>query len=95
MLFYSITKCLKGFTSQNGAYFSTYDHQRTVIESTTNTPIEKKNNNMYVLDQAKQLQYQNYYHRNCASKSGGGWWFSNFLTCLPVNLNGNFKFKLS
>jgi hypothetical protein len=25
--------------------------------------------------------------KNCALKSGGGWWFSN-NHCLPVNLNG-------
>jgi len=87
--FFSTNLKIKGFTSQNGAYFSTYDRQRTVVESTTNTPVEpNNNNNIYVLDQSKQLQYQSYYQRNCASKSGGGWWFNNFLTCLPVNLNG-------
>ena len=26
--------------------------------------------------------------KNCPSRSGGGWWFSNLSTCLPVNLNG-------
>jgi hypothetical protein len=50
--------------------------------------MNSNNNNMFVLDQTKQIQYQSYYQRNCASKSGGGWWFNNFLTCLPVNLNG-------
>ncbi len=28
------------------------------------------------------------HQRNCALRSGGGWWFSNLITCLPVNLNG-------
>lgn len=80
----------QGFTSQNGAYFSTYDRQRTVTESTVSSPNtnSKNSNSIFTLEQNKQFEYQNYYQRNCASKSGGGWWFNNFLTCLPVNLNG-------
>ncbi len=30
---------------------------------------------------------KNFNRKNCALKSGGGWWF-NSPTCLPVNLNG-------
>jgi hypothetical protein len=43
-----------------------------------------KNNNTYE-NQVNQIKLN---QRNCALRSGGGWWFSNYITCLPVNLNG-------
>lgn len=64
-----------GLSSQNGAYFSTFDHRKLKTNATANS-------NEYSISQAKLNQ------RNCALRSGGGWWFNNFLTCLPVNLNG-------
>jgi hypothetical protein len=56
-----------GFLSQNGAYFSTYDNNRSFRFN------EQTSNGLNT--------------RNCALKSGGGWWFNN-NHCLPVNLNG-------
>lgn len=69
-----------GLTSQNGAYFSTYDHRRLKTNLTGQTENNQKGSN-----QIQQLKHQ---QRNCALRSGGGWWFNNYITCLPVNLNG-------
>lgn len=49
-----------GFSSQNGAYFSTFD----------------------------KINYKmKYPTKNCPVRSGGGWWFTDYSSCLPVNLN--------
>lgn len=61
-----------GMSSQNGVPFSTYDKWRPPAQQQAEP---KPSNNV---NRA----------RNCALRSGGGWWFANSQTCLPVNLNG-------
>jgi hypothetical protein len=65
-----------GFGSQNGAYFSTYDKVHSKLDTNELESISYKK---------RDLQIK---RRNCATRSGGGWWFKNMHTCLPVNLNG-------
>ena len=86
-----------GFSSQNGAYFSTYDHRKFKSNvSSASSPhdaiysrLHQKNSAMNQQHQQQQQQLmQKSYLKNCAMKSGGGWWFNNFSNCLPVNLNG-------
>ena len=69
-----------GMSSQNGVPFSTYDKWRpqTAQQQQSEPQPSSSNNSPTSTNRA----------RNCALRSGGGWWFANTQTCLPVNLNG-------
>jgi hypothetical protein len=66
-----------GFLSQSGAQFCTYDRPRGASAD-------------LAANSSAVANKQAIYKRNCALRSGGGWWFSNSATCLPVNLNGMY-----
>ena len=84
--------------SQNGAFFSTYDQKRPRSNITTYGTSDQQSLNslqhISKLDNGQSMiastspQYQKLHNKNCALRSGGGWWFNNFTSCLPVNLNG-------
>lgn len=74
-----------GMSSQNGASFSTFDKWRQ--QQTAATAQQSATNNAAVSG-ASGSSGSNGRVRNCALRSGGGWWFANQQTCLPVNLNG-------
>lgn len=61
-----------GFQAHNSAYFSTFDN--FVVNS-----YQQAETNLRNIAKGDRT--------NCAVRSGGGWWFSNKNTCLPVNLN--------
>jgi hypothetical protein len=89
-----------GFSSQNGAYFSTYDHdynkiveekQKDINSQSFDRTIEKliderDSNSVYKSSATFKLQKDA--SKSCASRLGSGWWFSDSHSCLPVNLNG-------
>ena len=84
--------------SQNGAFFSTYDHppRSSNLTYTADQQTSSSNSLQHIskLDNGHNLisssspHYQKLHNKNCALRSGGGWWFNNFTSCLPVNLNG-------
>lgn len=67
-----------GMSSQNGAPFSTFDKWRQQ-QTAQQSGISSSSSNQVTANGRA---------RNCALRSGGGWWFANQQTCLPVNLNG-------
>lgn len=71
-----------GLSSQNGAYFSTYDNRKLKYTNGAGSAAV----NLTAAEQTTVGKAQHF--RNCALRSGGGWWFNNFQNCLPVNLNG-------
>jgi hypothetical protein len=74
-----------GLSSQNGAYFSTYDNRKPRYAAAAATGQKSGAN---ATEQQQQPAGKAQHFRNCALRSGGGWWFNNFQNCLPVNLNG-------
>ena len=80
--------------SQNGAYFSTFDHNKKTVRvasSPTNSNTNLSGNDSSSSsggDGNSNPQPKVVVGKNCALRSGGGWWFNDFANCLPVNLNG-------
>ena len=82
-----------GMLAQNGAYFSTYDNNKKIKYNATSFQQTTKPKSTHAPASNLKMAYQHQHQqqqqqKNCALKSGGGWWFNNFSNCLPVNLNG-------
>lgn len=75
-----------GMSSQNGASFSTFDKWRVVQQEAAQQQQAAASSSSS--SSSSNSGSSNGKIRNCALRSGGGWWFGNQQTCLPVNLNG-------